>query len=123
MLPFSIKQKYLMSKYRFKMFCEKLKYGFNRNEVEVFDYTTAKFVLPRLVTLKKIRRMHPSFLEQEDWAEYLDKMILAFETIIKDYNWELDYKDRIKNYEIMQEGFLLFGEYYRYLSLNNYWEP
>lgn len=73
------------------------------------DWAIAKFVHPRLVMYKKVTDGYPGTLESpEEWDEILDKMIFAFEAIIKD-DFVLYSKESRK---IIDEGLDLFRKYY-----------
>lgn len=76
------------------------------------DFAIAKFVHPRLVRYKQVTNGYPGILNSpEEWNEILDKMIAAFEIIIKDdcciyKDWQM---------KIIDEGLDLFREYYFHL--------
>ena len=115
-----------------KWFFQRLIRGFDDTDMWCLDYTIAKFVLPRLKYYRKLNR--PGFpilitnendigldkdggysdegmkIKMDEWNSYLDKMILAFETILND-NWLPDtYKEDQK---IIEEGMLLFAKYFQ----------
>ena len=76
------------------------------------DWAIAKFVHPRLVRFKEVTNGYPGFLESiDEWYEILDKMIIAFELIIKGDLWGTSEDDHKK----MEEGLDLFRKYYFHL--------
>lgn len=93
------------------------------------DITIANFVLPRLKKFKKENIGYPGIEEMdtpEKWDEALDKMILAFEYVIHEFDWWLDdeYVTKIKNsclaeekrrQAVISEGLQLFAKWFRYL--------
>lgn len=55
---------------------------------------------------------HPGPLSTlEEWYEILDKIILAFDTVVNDTQWQYDGK---KSYKV-KEGLHLFAEWYGWL--------
>ena len=58
--------------------------GFSDEVTWNLDTEVAKFVLPRLKRYKEITLCYPSNLTREEWDEKLDKMIGAFELILRD---------------------------------------
>lgn len=82
---------------------------FNDSDFYSLDYTLAYVIHPALVKFKEHKyRGYPHPLSEEEWEKILDKMILAFELIIKGTGWEIDRK---KSYQV-KEGLRLFGEWY-----------
>lgn len=86
------------------------------------DQTYSKFILPRLRRYREsfcgtpYSKDKDDYLEPDEWAEVLDKMIFAFEydLCLFDYKSpdEISDEDLKKNYERAKEGMKLFGEYY-----------
>lgn len=110
-----------------KWFFQRLLRGYSDNEVWDLFWYNAKWLLPRLRSLKEIRHGFPAVLlknemtfikkiangdEKADkkWGEVLDKMILAFELIVSD-DWDLDEGKKKK----VDEGMDLFRKYFFYL--------
>lgn len=74
------------------------------------DYAIAKFVLPRLKRFKDVTNGYPVTLSCiEEWYEVLDRMIVAFEIIVKGGAGFFYSKDEKK---IINEGLDLFRKYY-----------
>ena len=91
----------------------KWRLGFNPSETWSLDYSIAKFVLPRLKYFKKTSKGWPAiFKTQEDWFVEVDKMILAFEMMLNDWDWDTN-KSKIKKIKL---GLDSFRKYF-----NNLW--
>lgn len=102
------------------------------------DMTIAKFVLPRLRYFREHSEDYPGKLEPyvgwsedhptgtepyDEWMEILDKMILAFQYVIEQFDWKLDEefdfsKDPEKNkaeekrrLDVIYEGLHLFADW------------
>lgn len=85
--------------------------GFSDAETWSLDYCVAAFTLPRLKRFREITVGTPScFDSPEKWHEVLDKMIVAFELIVKEFDGE----DEVDSDKI-NEGLDLFREYFRAL--------
>lgn len=104
-------------RYKIRWFLQKLFRGYSDPEVWDLQWHTAKYVLPRLKKLRKIRHGFPAMLCEEgkteeesdkEWGDILGKMIKAFELILTDDC------DGMNNPEI-DEGTELFGKYFRAL--------
>jgi len=101
--------------YRIKRF---IKYSFQRvfrgwsdRDLWSLDFTIAKFTLPRLKRFKKRMIGIPMDFTKEEWGEILDMMIYAMESIAQDcagMDDDIDWED-------VQTGLELFGEYFREL--------
>lgn len=79
------------------------------------DVTLAKYILPRLIRFKDINDMsYPhDFESHEQWRKTIDKMIYAFEYVIKsNYEVYTDLEEERKRAEKYREGMLLFAEYF-----------
>lgn len=85
--------------------------GFDDTETWGLDYTVAMFVSPRLKRFKELNNGHPDEFTFESWQECIQKMIDAFDEILRQEN-EPDY---FFNYETVDEGLELFGKYFRNL--------
>lgn len=117
-----------------KWFFQKLFKGYSDSELWNFDYTMAKWILPRLKRFKKDSISFPAELETPDkWDEILDKMIWSFDYIVNQDKYEDEIMEKYKDNEIdedghyrwikdtkelsakCQEGLDLFGTYFRSL--------
>lgn len=101
----------------FKSKYQLFRYGFEFRDCWSLDYSTARYLVPRLEHLKKTKHgcpifcykdLNKEFFTEEDdkeaienWGTILDKMIFGFEFILnqdkyetacypKDYNWGFD---------------------------------
>jgi len=95
----------------FKHYRQRLTRGWDDRELWNLDVTMAEFIYPRLKRLKEIQHGYPADLNEEEWSEILDKMILAFKLIKEE-----DYYIKKDPGEIT-EGLNLFVEYY-----SNLWD-
>lgn len=97
------------------------KYDFDYRETWNLDYEIACFILPRLAYFKDHCNGYPYDLTKatddgyiitenayEEWERILDKMIKAFEIIVKNKATFTKEEER----KIVQEGLDLFGKYY-----------
>lgn len=95
--------------------------GFSDAETWSLDYSFAKFILPRLVRLKEVKRGWPDcdeFPTFEDWNVALDKMIFAMKFCSSEEQWSFGYSPEEQKIEQeVQHGLELFGKYFRAL----YW--
>lgn len=73
-----------------------------------FYLIIAEFLVPRLKAFKKYNFSYPMGLTKKKWNTILNKIILAFEIIIKD-----DVVYESKKVAKIEEGLKLFAEYYR----------
>ena len=96
---------------QFKLLKQRLVQGWDDSEVWNLEYTISKFTLPRLKRLKEIQNIHPSNITEEEWSDCVDKMILAFELNIKDFEDGINVEERKK----MEDGLLIFAQYYQSL--------
>lgn len=87
--------------------------GFSDDKTWSLDHTVAEFTLPRLKRFKEVQNGYPADLTEEQWDDIIDKMILAFENVIKEFNF--DEEDGIKEAKEIEEGMILFGKYFRQL--------
>jgi len=95
---------------RYKKHLKQLKkWGFSDSETWSLNLVIAEFILPRLKRFREIDIGMPGCLTESKWEEILDKMIFAFENIVKDeiYSKTIDIK--------IGSGLRLFGKYFRYL--------
>ena len=83
------------------------------------DYTLAKYILPRLIKFKEIKKnSYPQSLSgAEEWCSVLDKMIYSFEKVVNDSWTKPKTKElkenmlcEIKRYE---EGMSLFAKHFK----------
>ena len=83
--------------------------GFDDSETWSLDITLAYWIVPRLKRFKKVNNGYPSGLTEDKWNETIDKMIRAFEIIIKDDT------DVVSDEEWTEfaEGFKLFHDHFR----------
>ena len=89
------------------------------------DITIANFVLPRLKKFKEKNDGYPGREEMdtpEKWNEALDKMILAFEYVIHEFDWWIDTEIKKSHFDedkrrqaVIDEGLQLFVKWFRYL--------
>lgn len=101
--------------------------GFSDDVCWNLEYEMAKWILPRLRRYKEIKNGYPCELTEEQWDEYLSRMIRGFELYIAnadteppfDIGWHEpvdDWRARHKECQKeMQENLDLFWEYYRHL--------
>lgn len=87
--------------------------GWDDTEVWNLDYSISSFILPRLKVFRKIHHGHPSNLSENEWEEYLDKMILAFELNLSYEDLASD--DLEEKESEIKEGLALFAEYFNQL--------
>jgi hypothetical protein len=76
------------------------------------DLTLALIIIPALEQLQDGSQSYPQeFEEFDDWADAIDKMIYAFESVVGDENSDIDYwtDERWQN---TKDGFSLFGKHY-----------
>jgi hypothetical protein len=96
--------------------------GFWPSEWYNFDYSIAKYAVPRIKYLRDNQQGFPvpggalavgvddEKLDKE-WREKLDKIVLAFELMESKDDWELD--DTKDNYSKIEEGLELFKLHWR----------
>lgn len=93
-----------------------LDYSTNIKESELWNlnYSLASYICPRLKMFKQRQIGYPNnFKDVKEWEAALDKMILAFETMIKQINTNQRTEDENK---LILEGLILFSE-----NLQNLW--
>lgn len=83
--------------------------GFPDSQVWNLDHSIAKYTLPRLKRLKEIQHGMPGDLSMKEWNSIIDKMITAFDKIVKGYAY------RYEDDKEVTEGLDLFRKYYFYL--------
>lgn len=89
-------------------------FGFVPYEIsDLFDHL-APLILPRLKRFRKIVYSHPPDMTMEQWKGLLDHMIFSFQFVV-DYRDD-DIEDHFLRDEV-EEGFQLFGTYFRHLWL------
>jgi len=117
--------------------------GWSDRDLWSLDYTIAKFALPRLIELKKVKHGTPTSMfeklpegeyeytsEQYDeaikkWEGIMDEMIFAMDYIANSREWDYypnkrhpekeDYKDLREVEERVHKGLILFGTHFRSL--------
>ena len=78
------------------------------------DITLAKYILPRLIRFKEtnINSYPPDFKSVDEWHNVIDKMIKAFEIVVKD-DWRyVGHEEAEKKNKEYQDGINLFAEYF-----------
>lgn len=82
--------------------------GFHDGDTFTLWSHLTELILPRLKRFKEITCSYPSNLKSEEWDNILEKMIYAFELLLKDeFIYPEDEEDKIN------EGLKLFGEWFR----------
>lgn len=66
----------------------KVKVKYHDYDTWSLDHTLALIILPGLKQLKAIQHGHPCDVNEDQWAEIMDKMIFAFDEIANDYPGE-----------------------------------
>jgi hypothetical protein len=99
----------------FRLKWQKITRGWDDSETWCLRAPFARFILPRLKRFKQLKAGHPYDITAEEWDIILDKMIFAFESVIKeedskDYNEPIE--QSIERWAKIQEGFDLFGKWY-----------
>jgi hypothetical protein len=95
----------------FKRFFQRLFRGWDDSDLWGLDLTCSEFMIPRLKRFKLVNDGHPSEFTEQEWNDVLDKIINAFELVVKDDKKDLSREERI----LSEEGLLLFAKYFRYL--------
>lgn len=91
---------------------QRIERGFDDSETWNLDLTIARFILPRLKRFIELTNGYPPDLTPEIWNEYLNKMKIAFESIVEDaVEMYLPNYDRSK----IDEGLELFSRYFKNL--------
>lgn len=86
--------------------------GISPDELWNLDSVFAAFILPRLILYRENSNGYPYCLgSQEKWNKKLDKMIVAFELIIKQHETEEIEEDNKK----IKKGLKLFSKWFRCL--------
>lgn len=93
----------------FKRYFQRFIRGWDDSDIWNLNHTAAEFLLPRLKLFKEKHHGYPMGLSEETWEAEIDKMILAFDLIIKDnYSYS-------SNNEKIDEGLQSFAKYFRNL--------
>lgn len=119
-IHYRISDIYYKTKTKIIHWYQKLRYGVSDSECWNLNSTIAKFVLPRLIHFKKMKRFgHPADMTNEAWEQELDEMIFAFdfylheEKYIKfpniDNSWEVVFREKKRSKEDQQK-------------INDYWK-
>ena len=88
---------------------QRIERGFDDSETWSLFYTITKFILPRLKCFREVYAGYPGSTTSEEWKSILDKMIRAFELVLRDNSKWMDEAEE-KEY---QEGMKLFSEWFR----------
>ncbi len=83
--------------------------GWDDSETWSLDFSLAKLILPRLKRFKELTIGVPASLTEEQWNEYLDDMIFAFEFLADENSLPEMVPERVRN------GLDLFARWYRNL--------
>lgn len=101
---------------REKLFAkQRMERGFDDSETWSLRDTIGNFTLPRLKRFREITPTHsdtpeyPGELSRTEWLEILDKMIIAFELLVRDKGSFILNEEEEKQYK---EGMDLFHEYF-----------
>jgi len=97
-----------------KHFYQHITRGYSDKQCWSLDRTFAKFVIPRLKTLKSLEHSYSSdFSEMKEWHKTIDKMIWSFEFVLTAYgNNDYD-SDDVKGWrKKYNEGMHIFAKYY-----------
>ena len=87
--------------------------GWDDSDTWNLNNTMAHFILPRLKRFKEITICYPMNLTMEEWNAILDKMIFAFEYYHRDLlDDDRSIDVRQEEWVRVQEGLMLFGQYY-----------
>jgi len=73
---------------RLNFLYQKITRGFSDDVTWDIHCDISKFVLPRLKRYKELTNGYPGGLDEQQWNEILDKMIYAFERIVKNDEWD-----------------------------------
>ena len=92
-----------------KLYEQRKTLGYDDSETWSLYYTIANFILPRLKRFKELTISAPCELTEEEWKSCLDQMIYAFEYAANRYEQEC-YSN--EDFEKVQKGFKLFGEFF-----------
>lgn len=96
-----------------KKLIQRIKNGFDDEEIYSLDHSLAKLILPRLKRFKKVKKGHPSTLSEEEWDKILDEMIYCFGRIADDNYFDLELEEEKR----LQNGLETFAKYY----MNLWW--
>lgn len=92
---------------------QKLTRGFSDRVTWNLDKDISKFILPRLKRFKELNNGFPVGLTTEQWDEYLDKMILAFEINMRYHKYDVSQEPSKEDWKKFDEGIELFGRYFK----------
>jgi len=88
---------------------QRIERGFDDSETWSLTDTICHFILPRLKRFKECGNGIPAILEEEEWNEILDKMILALKLTSKDKGSRIWTDEEEKQ---VDEGLDLFREWF-----------
>jgi len=78
----------------------------------------APLILPRLQRFRKVVYSHPADMTFEEWEEKLDKMLFSFQFVVDRRGDDVGADDEsTATHSQVEEGFQLFGAYFRHLWL------
>lgn len=88
---------------------------FKDNEIRALGSVICKFILPRLICFRKIKKGNPFGLTDKEWDDILGEMIFAFELyILEEYEIgnNRPEEENKKNWERQKKGIELFAKYF-----------
>lgn len=88
---------------------QRLERGFDDSELWNLNTTISGFIIPRLKTFREQHCSTPENITDEEWNEILDEIIVAFELIHDDLEYDKASESKINN------GLKLFAKYFRNL--------
>jgi hypothetical protein len=71
-------------KRHFRWWWQRRTQGFDDRELWNLDYTTLKFLYPRLKAFRDNHCSYPASLNSAQWLEVLDEILKGFEIILED---------------------------------------
>lgn len=88
-------------------------WGKENKELWDFDYTIAKFILPRLKTFRKVTDTYPGeFKNLKQWKRTLKKIIAGFEAVVLPYKKNDTLVDFSKRQKTIKRGLKLFSKHF-----------
>jgi hypothetical protein len=98
----------------FRLWWQRIIRGWDDSETWSLDHSLAKLILPRLKRFKELNIGRPHELTWEQWNEYLDQMIQAFEWLSSESYWDFGPESELKS-DRAQQGLDIFSKYYMHL--------
>lgn len=103
-------------KRRIKFLVQRLtRRGWDDRDTWCLDHVIAEFTLPRLKRFKELNMGYPSSLTADQWDRVLDRMIRAFELLLREFEDNEDPHTWRRNTHSIEIGLRLFGLYFRSL--------